>query len=1391
MAGESVLVIVVAHASRTRVRETLRSLAAQTFRDKRIVVATIGNLTIPDDTGVSADVVAVPDDSNFVAAVNLVLSQPFAHDAKYVVLMHDDVSLERNVIDQLVRTAEADPTVVAVGPKLVEWDDPEVLQEVGSSIDRFAIRRTVLDTGEVDAGQRDETSDVLFCSDACLLVQRAALDDVGGLDPGSWPFYEDVDLCWRLRANGARVVVATGARVRHAADLSRGRRLHDAMELRQQQERGRLRFMFKHYSPVGLVVLLPQLFVVSAARIAAAFFSRELWRARLVLGGWWSVVRDLPSIRRSKKMAPPPRVSDRELLAFSVRGAVGDVRGERAETASRFFEWIGRLGESAWTVARQPITWATVAAVIVVLLVARHALLGGTFALGELRPLTTFGRALADQFGRVRREGLDPFGPGTPGIVLLGIIRSVLLNGALAEKVVLLGPIWLGGIAGARLGSSLGFGSTGRRWLGVLAAVNPVTLSLLRDGAVGALVVWAASLWLTAALLVPSSPYSDRRHATTRRERIRFIARWAFGWAVVTALQPQAFAWFIALTLAVIAARRVDGRNDDRIRILLAGSFGAFVLLAPWSLDWLTRRTPLVGRPGSFVQHIGDGLSRATLGAGWPLLGWIVIAMAALYVVGVARTSLAFAFLLGVAFLAANAGAMSRETMLAGGGAAAFVVLAMAARSIVGDLHRYELGPRHAAVIGGAIAIGVLVFGAVVQTVPSGARVRTLPLIADVRARDTGRVLWLSQTTGGLRSWTTLSFAEKLGGFPENGGPAERMVTRAIEATRAGDTHRLGAILALADISHVVTLDDASRAGLDRQADLSNTEQQDNANIYTNDAWQGPAMTLASPPAHVLSAAGFADVVRDPHRARVTGWPVGPVVVHLPAHGRGVLYVAGGPRGGLRIDHAHGHLAAAGAWVRLSDVSTTTPIGVPGRWWRFIVPLEALLVVALLGGWIIAAYVGSPTPSMSPFAPDPTTPIGLVPVVAIPLVLLLALGLGWSGEAWGVGTAPLSSAWYCPPIGDGFKQTIAIVNPTASSGEFQVRPDLQKPPTRSGRIAPFSRRTVTISPVRGAVVEAYGRGIAVATQVQRGKHYDASACASSTRTVNAFGEGGRFATRAIPRLFERYVVYNPFPELARASVRFVSPNETIAPPPLQDVRIPPGSAVLVNPEEQFEPMLDLSAVIRVWQGRAIVARRFTTVDQVTWSLPTPAVASGVLPRADTADGKTMIIGVDLTGDPVEVKISGEGPNGKLPASHLDIDPTRRASLELSSSAARAKSLIVTVSAPKPVVLEALVAPRDRTTVSLMPPVAPGRRWVLPFAEHRTLLVNNPGGRAVHIVVRRLGPGRRITRYRIGARQSLSVPLTGRTPFGVLVLSTGDVTAAAVGAQGSIAGVPVS
>ena len=659
---------------------------------------------------------------------------------------------------------------------------------------------------------------------------------------------------------------------------------------------------------------------------------------------------------------------------------------------------------------------------------------------------------------------------------------------------------------------------------------------------------------------------------------------------------------------------------------------------------------------------------------------------------------------------------------------------------------------------------------------------------------ETGRVLWLAQTSGGVRSWTTLSFSERLGAFPAPAGPEERLVTKAIEAARTGRTHRLGGVLALADISHIVALDAESRKGLGSQSELGPQEEQGTSTIYRNDAWRGPAVLLSAPPKAPLSPQGLADVVRDPQRVEVRGWPYGPVTLRLDVGDvptSSVVYLASGHRGGTRISGAQGHIAAAGAYVPASDVNGTTRVALPGRWWNWMLPLQALIIAALLGAWLTAAYIGAPLPVHSDTRPE-LQPMTLRPAVvfALPAVVLVALVGGWSGRTWGVGTPFLSSAWYCPPIGPGFQQRVGLVNPNTGAAEFLVRNDLTSPPVSSGRINARSRRTIDVDPDQGAVIESYGRRLVAATEVARFGDRDASLCTPETKRLNVFPEGGRAATKAVPRLFERYVLFNPFPDLARASVTFHAADERISPPALQDIQIPPGKAVLVDPESQFEPMLDLSTVVRVWQGRALVARRLRTIDQVTWGLPSDESTGGVLPRATTSGAATTVLAVNLTDDPVHVEVSGVQRSGSLPEQGFDVEAGRRGDFELASVVPNGRDLIVRVRTETPVALESLVAPDDRETVSLMPPLQPERRWVVPLAEERVLNVVNPSSRRVTIRFARLGIGPAIDAVTIDPYRVARIRMRGTGEFGVLVTSDGGgVVVSSIGPRGSIPGVP--
>ncbi len=145
--------------------------------------------------------------------------------AEAFVFCHDDVALAPDVVRRLV-AARSQFDAGIVGAKIVAWDDHSRIVTLGPRVGpsgQLAER-----SAELDQGQHDVPSDVGAVDGAALLVAAWALERLGGFSarltpPGVGPDVgEDLDLCWRARLAGIRVVLAGSARVAHEGNV------HDA-----------------------------------------------------------------------------------------------------------------------------------------------------------------------------------------------------------------------------------------------------------------------------------------------------------------------------------------------------------------------------------------------------------------------------------------------------------------------------------------------------------------------------------------------------------------------------------------------------------------------------------------------------------------------------------------------------------------------------------------------------------------------------------------------------------------------------------------------------------------------------------------------------------------------------------------------------------------------------------------------------------------------------------------------------------------------------------------------------------------------------------------------------------------------------------------------------------
>ena len=190
------------------------------------------------------------------------LAEPF------VLIANPDVVIDPGAVDVLAGTLEAEPDVAVVGPSI--HDPGGALYPSARSFPSFTVgaghalvglfwpdnrwTRRYRDSATLERPVAGRAREADWVSGACCVVRREAFETVGGFDEGYFMYVEDLDLCWRLRRAGWRVLYAPAAVVVHHQGLSAATR---PFRMLAAHHRSTLRFARKSLVGVRAVLLVP------------------------------------------------------------------------------------------------------------------------------------------------------------------------------------------------------------------------------------------------------------------------------------------------------------------------------------------------------------------------------------------------------------------------------------------------------------------------------------------------------------------------------------------------------------------------------------------------------------------------------------------------------------------------------------------------------------------------------------------------------------------------------------------------------------------------------------------------------------------------------------------------------------------------------------------------------------------------------------------------------------------------------------------------------------------------------------------------------------------------------------------------------------------------------
>ena len=219
-----VVAVVISHDEPDYFFQTLSALKKQTQKVDRIIVIDTSNtdtgVTIARDAGVD-EIHQLP--SSTTLANSVAFATKAIGDAQWIWLLHDDSAPEPDALKNILQTVELSPSVSIASPKLVDWQDSRVVNQLGLTLTPLGDLFSIV-SGELDQSQHDDADDVMAVGTAAALIKFDLLKQLGGFDISAPELAADFDFSIRARMAGHRVVVVPQARVAHAALSMSGKR---------------------------------------------------------------------------------------------------------------------------------------------------------------------------------------------------------------------------------------------------------------------------------------------------------------------------------------------------------------------------------------------------------------------------------------------------------------------------------------------------------------------------------------------------------------------------------------------------------------------------------------------------------------------------------------------------------------------------------------------------------------------------------------------------------------------------------------------------------------------------------------------------------------------------------------------------------------------------------------------------------------------------------------------------------------------------------------------------------------------------------------------------------------------------------------------------------------
>ena len=229
-------------------------------------------------------------------------------DHKYFVLLNSDVEVCENWLDPIYELFEKEEDIAAAQPKIKAFNkktDFEYAGAAGGYIDHLGYpfcRGRIIDSIEADTGQYNQIADIMWASGAALFIRSEVYKNLGGLDADFFAHMEEIDLCWRIKNRGLRIVYHPGSTVFHVGGATlpnhSSRKLH-------LNFRNNLFMLYKNLPTEKLITTLVLRMILDGVAGLKFLVSFEFENFGALLKAHYSFYRNLNKMHEKRQVLTP------------------------------------------------------------------------------------------------------------------------------------------------------------------------------------------------------------------------------------------------------------------------------------------------------------------------------------------------------------------------------------------------------------------------------------------------------------------------------------------------------------------------------------------------------------------------------------------------------------------------------------------------------------------------------------------------------------------------------------------------------------------------------------------------------------------------------------------------------------------------------------------------------------------------------------------------------------------------------------------------------------------------------------------------------------------------------------------------------------------------------